>query len=178
MINYVTYDQSGVLTGAYAQDVHSSHVSNYIEVTEQQRRNWVLYEANIGRDGLMLEPAPAFNLSLKRAEKNTQINLWRATANSSTFTHAGKTIACDPLSRSDIDAVAGSIGLTGSYPTSFPMQWKATDNTYLQLADVDAFKAFYASMVAQGTANFIRSEQLKAELAAASTPNEIDAITW
>ena len=56
MINYVTYDQSGVLTGAYAQDVHSSHVSNYIEVTEEQRRNWVLYEANQDRDGVVLSP--------------------------------------------------------------------------------------------------------------------------
>lgn len=178
MINYVTYDQAGALTGAYAQDVHSSHASNHIEVSEDQRRNWVLYEANVARDGLMLKPAPAFDAAAKKSQKNAQINLWRAAANSSTFTHGGKTIACDPLSRSDIDAVAGSIGLTGDYPANFPLQWKAVDNTYLELADVDAFKDFYAAMVAQGTLNFVHSEQLKAALAAATTQAEIDAIVW
>ena len=178
MINYVTYDSDGILTGAYAQDIHPSHASNYIEVTENERKNWVLYEANPARNGLVLAPEYIPSLAVLKSEKNAEINLWRANANSSTFPYSGKLIACDPLSRSDIDGIAGSISLTGGYPEDFPMQWKAVDNTFVELADVDAFKAFYAAMVAQGTANFIRSEQRKYALSQATTQAEIDAIVW
>jgi hypothetical protein len=117
-------------------------------------------------------------LAALKAAKNEEINAWRAAANFSTFPHAGKQIACDALSRSDIDGVANNIALSGGFPAGFPMAWKATDNTFIQLADVDAFRAMYASMTAQGTANFNHAQDLKARLAAASTPEEIAAIEW
>jgi hypothetical protein len=124
---------------------------------------------------LWVETVP---LETLRAEKNAEINQWRALANQSTFPHAGKLIACDALSRSDIDAVANHIGLLGTFPQGFPMAWKATDNTYLPLPDVDAFKAMYASMTAQGTANFDRSQDLKAELGNAPDAAAVAAIVW
>lgn len=120
----------------------------------------------------------AARLVAAKASKNLQINLWRAAANQSYFTYAGKQIACDALSRSDIDAVAGSISLTGAFPAGFPGAWKAMDNTYLMLPDVNAFKALYASMTLQGTANFARSHELKATLAAATTVEQVNAIVW
>jgi hypothetical protein len=113
-----------------------------------------------------------------KATKNEQINAWRAAANLSTFPYNGKEIACDSLSRSDIDGVANNIGLSGGFPEGFPMAWKATDNTYIQLADVDAFKAMYAAMTAQGTVNFNHAQALKAELASATTAEEVAAIVW
>jgi hypothetical protein len=58
------------------------------------------------------------------------------------------------------------------------MAWKATDNTFIELADVDAFKDMYTSMTAQGTENFNHAQALKALLAAAGTPEEIAAIEW
>jgi len=112
------------------------------------------------------------------ASKNTEINAWRAAANLSMFPHAGKHIACDELSRSDIDGVANNIALFGEFPAGFPGAWRATDNTMIPLPDVDAFRAMYASMTAQGTENFNHSQELKAQLAAASTPDEIAAIQW
>lgn len=120
----------------------------------------------------------AAELAAAKATKNTQINQWRATANQTSFTHSGKTIACDALSRSDIDAVANSIALTGSFPVGFPGAWKATDNTYIMLPDVDAFKAMHSSMTLQGTINFGHSQDLKAALAAATTVEQVNAITW
>jgi hypothetical protein len=87
-------------------------------------------------------------------------------------------IACDALSRSDIDAVAGSISLNGAFPAGFPGAWKAIDNTYIVLANVDAFKAMYASMTNQGTINFGQSQALKTALAAATTVQEVNAIAW
>jgi hypothetical protein len=118
------------------------------------------------------------NIPALKATKNTEINLARAAANQTTFPYLGKLIACDPLSRSDIDAVANSIGLTGTFPDGFPMAWKAVDNSYISIPDVSAFKALYAAMVAEGTSNFNKSQQLKATLASAVTEVDIGAIVW
>lgn len=120
----------------------------------------------------------AAEFAAAKAAKNTQINQWRATANQTAFTHAGKLIACDALSRSDIDAVANSIALTGAFPAGFPGAWKAVDNTYIMLPNVDAFKAMHASMTAQGNINFGHSQELKAALAAATTVEQLTAIVW
>ena len=113
-----------------------------------------------------------------RAAKSAEINAARAVANLSTFPHEGKHFACDSLSRSDIDGVANHIALFNGFPEGFPGAWKATDNTMLPLVDVDAFRAMYASMTAQGAENFNHSQELKATLAAASTPEAIAAIVW
>lgn len=113
-----------------------------------------------------------------KARRNADINRWRLEANKTQFTHNGKVIACDELSRGDIDAVASSIALTGSFPAEFPGAWKAVDNSYILLPTIESFKAMYASMTAQGTANFNRSQQLKTALAAATTQADIDAIVW
>ena len=120
----------------------------------------------------------AAQLVAVKAAKNLQINLWRAAANQSHFTYSGKQIACDALSRSDIDAVANSIALTGGFPAGFPGAWKAMDNSYVAIPDVDAFKAMHAAMTMQGTINFGHSQDLKAALAAANTVDQIDAIVW
>jgi len=113
-----------------------------------------------------------------REAKNEEINAARAAANLSTFPHEGKRFACDSLSRSDIDGVANHIALFEGFPEGFPGVWKAVDNTMLPLVDVDAFRAMYASMTAQGAENFNHSQELKAALAAAGTPEEIAAIQW
>lgn len=113
-----------------------------------------------------------------KAAKSLQINIWRAEANQTYFTHQGKRIACDALSRSDIDAVAGNISLTGTFPIGFPGAWKAMDNTYIILPNVAAFKDMYASMTLQGTINFGQSQDLKTALAAATTLEQINNITW
>ena len=120
----------------------------------------------------------ASGLAQQKAAKNDQINAWRAAANLSTFPHSGKHIACDELSRSDIDGVANNIALFGEFPDGFPGGWKATDNSVIPLPNVDAFRAMYASMTAQGTENFNHSQTLKVQLAAASTPEEVAAIQW
>jgi hypothetical protein len=122
--------------------------------------------------------APPVDLAPAKAAKNQLINEWRLAANQTTFPYAGKLIACDALSRSDIDAVAGSVGLSGEFRPGFPGAWKAVDNSYVALPNIAAFKAMYAAMVDQGTANFMHSQTLKAALAAAETIEQIDEIVW
>ena len=113
-----------------------------------------------------------------KALKNDEINAARLHANQTSFWHGGKEVACDALSRSDIDATNGYVGLYGALPDSWPGGWKARDNSYLPIADVAAWKAFFSSMFAQGNANFARAQQLKAQLALATTLEQIAAITW
>ncbi|MCG2585519.1 DUF4376 domain-containing protein [Massilia sp. TS11] len=205
MIDYVTHDGAGNLTGAFCQDPHHDHVGLLIECTPDERSNWLAYRAvqverQIGEkvippaegapEGteptiepimgmvweLELKPAPEFDLAAAKAKCNDAINAWRLHANFSHFTHGGKQIACDQLSRSDLDAVANSIGLTGEFPEGWPGGWKAMDNTILPLATIEAFKSLYASMTAQGTANFGQAQAWKAQLAAAEDEADIAAI--
>lgn len=178
MKSYVAYNAAGDLTGAYLQELLAEHADCYIEVPSEQRLEWLLYRTNEARDGLELLPLPSTDLGALRIAKNADIDRWRAEANASTFPHQGKLIACDALSRSDIDGVANHIALFGAFPEGFPGGWKATDKTMLPLPDVDAFRAMYASMTAQGAENFNHSQALKAQLATASTPEEIAAIHW
>ena len=142
----------------------------YEKVGDEWRDKWVVTAKP--QEQIALELAQA------KVSKNQQINDWRAAANQTYFTHAGKQIACDALSRSDIDAVAGSIALTGVFPAGFPGAWKATDNSYIVLPDTDAFKAMYGSMTLQGTLNFGHSQDLKASLAAATTVEQVNSIVW
>lgn len=131
-------------------------------------------------DGTTLTAPPPAPVSIEalKAAKNTEINAARLAANQGTFAHAGKLIACDPLSRSDIDGINGFVALTGSLPPGWPGGWKAADNSLLPIADVAAWTAFYGSMVAAGNAHFAHSQALKAQLAAATTAAEVAAITW
>lgn len=151
--------------------VNESYAATFIECPDEVEAGWVL------TDGVWSAP-PGPTLAEIKTAKNTQINLWRATANQTYFTHGGKQIACDQLSRSDIDAVANSIALTGAFPAGFPGAWKAVDNTYIMLPDVAAFKGMHASMTAQGTINFGHSQTLKATVAAATTAEQVNEVVW
>lgn len=116
-------------------------------------------------------------LAQAHSDKNAQINQWRLEANRSSFQFAGKTIQCDELSRSDIDAVNG-VALRGALPATFPGAWKAADNSYVMIPDLATWYAFYDAMVDRGTGNFNRTQELKAQLALADTLPAIQTITW
>lgn len=118
------------------------------------------------------------NLANAKEAKNAEINATRLAVNFTAFPHAGKVFACDQLSRSDIDGTNGYVSLNGVLPQGWPGGWKAVDNTYVAIATVQDWKDFYASMFAQGNANFARAQTLKAALAVATTGAEIAAIQW
>lgn len=123
-------------------------------------------------------PPPPKPLTDLKFAKNIEINAGRAVANTSIFVHGGKVFSCDQLSRSDIDGANGYVALYGALPPGFPGAWKAVDNTYLPIADVEAWKVFYTAMVAQGAVNFAHAQKLKSQLAAATTPKAVSAIVW
>jgi hypothetical protein len=123
-------------------------------------------------------PPPPPTLEQEKEWRNQYVNSQRLMANQTYFTFQGKQIACDQLSRSDIDGVAGEIALTGAFPDGFPGAWKATDNSYVLLPTVDDFKSMYSAMTAQGAANFIHAQTLKAAIEAATTVEEVKAVVW
>lgn len=113
-----------------------------------------------------------------KAAKNAEINAARLKANRTSFQYGGKAIACDELSMIDIQSANGSVAITGALPGGWPGAWKAMDNTYVPIPDVATWTAFYQAMVDTGTANFNHSQDLKAQLAAATTPEQVAAIVW
>ena len=121
---------------------------------------------------------PIITLEAVKDAKNTEINAARADANSQAFPHDGHNFACDALSRSDIDGINGYVALNGDFPAQFPGVWKTVANDYYPLPDIEAWKAFYAAMVATGAANFAHAQALKAQLAAATTIEEVEVISW
>lgn len=121
---------------------------------------------------------PDFTLASQKARKNDQINQWRLDANRSSFTHDGHEFACDDLSRSDIDGTAILVQMTGNFPHPWPGFWKAVDNSLYPITTKAQWDAFYTSMGAAGAANFSKSQTLKAALAAATTIQQVNAITW
>jgi len=121
---------------------------------------------------------PAYTLAGAQATKNTQLNAARLAANTSTFTIGSQAFACDDLSRSDIDGVNGYVALFAALPPSWPGYWKAVDNTQYTIATVADWKTFYAAMVSAGNTNFAKSQTLKAQVAAATTIAQVNAIHW
>ncbi|MES1977317.1 MAG: DUF4376 domain-containing protein [Pseudomonadota bacterium] len=127
---------------------------------------------------LLDETPPVYTLEQLKAAKAAEINHARLTANFTTFNHASKTFACDQLSRSDIDGTNGTITLTGDFPPGWPGGWKAVDNTYIPITTRAQWEAFYLSMCGTGAVNFAHAQTLKAAVAAATTAEQVAAITW
>lgn len=172
--------------GFYASEIHGDNKPvDCVEITDEEHQELIngqasglsiVFDADLQKPVLKAPPAPT--LEELKAAKNKYINDERAKANLGTFPYKGKQFACDALSRSDIDGVNGYVTLTGELPPTFPNGWKAVDNTYVLITSVADWTSFYAAMVAQGAANFAKAQQLKADLAAANTPEEVAAIVW
>lgn len=117
-------------------------------------------------------------LVILRNTKDKEINAQRLAANNTYFVYMGKQIACDPLSRSDIDGANGAILLTGQLPPYWPGGWKTMDNSYVPIANKADWISFYNAMYTQGLMNFSKAQTLKAQVATAETIEAIRAIVW
>lgn len=115
-------------------------------------------------------------IAVLKKNKNDQINQRRAIDNSATFIFQDKVIAVDAVSRSDIEAVAGYVSLFGVFPDGWIGKWKAVDNTFVSMTEVDEFKAMYKAMTDTGLKNFKDAQIRKALLASATTPEDIESV--
>lgn len=128
------------------------------------------------RNGLVWEDDRP--LGEQKAERHAYVNASRLAANQTSFTFQGKAIAADPLSRSDIDAINGEVANMGTFPTGWPGAWKCLDNSWVPIATPADWHAFYSAMVLQGTVNFAHAQDLKGQIDAATTPEQVAAVTW
>lgn len=176
MITIYAYDANRIFTGAVEVDPMGPVPAGLL--TAPPKMTGTKVAQAVGDDWVVLPAYPGPDLAALKAKKNAEINEARLAANFSTFTHTGKAIACDQLSRSDIDGTNGYVSLYGELPAGWPGGWKAVDNTYVPITTVDEWKAFYASMFAAGSANFAKAQALKAQIADATTAEQVAAITW
>jgi len=63
-------------------------------------------------------------------------------------------------------------------PVDWVGGWKTIANTYVPIPDVATWGRFYLSMTGQGKVNFAHSQALKAQLAAATTAEQVEEIVW
>lgn len=170
--------------GFYSLSTHGENIpDDVIEITLAQHQEALFQQSqgkvlSVNGGNVVFLDQPQQSIIELKVAKNAQINLARASANASTFTHLGKTFACDALSRSDIDAINGRIATRDSFPSNWVGGWKAVDNTVLVIDTITKWNDFYDSMVNQGTANFAHAQELKLALANATTKAQIAAIVW
>lgn len=112
-----------------------------------------------------------------KAAKNAEINAAREVANL-TFPYSGKVFDSDAESQTYIVGVNSQVTRLKAMPPGWIGYWKTADNERHSITTVAQWNAFYDAMFAQGMTNFGKSEQLKADLAAATTEEEIAAISW
>jgi hypothetical protein len=118
------------------------------------------------------------DLATLKSHKNDEINRARLAANRTSFIFQGKDVACDELSRSDIDGTNGDITLTRAMPVDWVGGWKAKDNSTIPIPDVATWTLFYQAMTAQGNANFRKAQTLKTQLSAATDATQVAEIVW
>jgi hypothetical protein len=76
------------------------------------------------------------------------------------------------------DLLATDARMQKGWPSNWPGGWKAIDNTYLPIATKEEWDAFFIAAYDAGVNNFLHSQELKALLEAATTAEEIAAISW
>lgn len=135
------------------------------------RRNFVPTEKS-------LEEVDAL-VKQERRFAELRINEGRERANYHFFPFRGKRIACDTLSRSDLDGTNHHItNLGGVMPPNWVGGWKTKDNEVIPFNDVVTWREMYGAMYNQGQINFMHSQTLKALVKNANTLAEIRSIDW
>lgn len=115
-----------------------------------------------------------------KTRKRAEITAARIAADSDKFTYQGKAIRTADKDMFDLLLTDGRISKcpAGEMPPNWLGGWKAIDNSYLALPTRADWDAFYIAMYDAGIDNFRHSQELKAQLEAATTVEEVAAIVW
>jgi hypothetical protein len=141
-MNYVTYDESGKLTGAYAQELHPLHVDCHIEVSGEQYINWTSYRANAARDGIERMPPIAPTLEqLRDAAKTGR----QATVDAITVAVGDKVFDGDEVSQGRMARALRVADITGQTSCT----WVMHDNIAATVTKDELSMALALSMQAQ-----------------------------
>lgn len=163
--------EEGPIQAEFPYQVTAEYVANYPTSSSPTE------ELHINEAGELfwLETANLDEIKVRQAAKITQSKI---SANMDYFIFGGKHIQADDASFRELLSTNGYVALNNAMPPDWPNGWKTMDNSYVVITDVATWKTFYNTMVTTGTANFKRSQELKAAIAAASTVQEVEAIVW
>lgn len=76
------------------------------------------------------------------------------------------------------DMLVADARIQKGFPANWPGGWKAIDNSYVPIANVDQWNTFFTAMYDAGIANFNHSQTLKTNIDNATTPEGVAAIVW
>lgn len=113
-----------------------------------------------------------------KLRKRAEITAQRLRADADHFTYMDKAIRTADKDMIDLFSTNGYVALFGAFDDDWPGGWKAIDDSYLLISTVDEWKAFYKAMYRTGIANFHKSQSLKAQIDAATTAEEVEAVQW
>jgi hypothetical protein len=180
VVELSSWQTSQAAIEGYQGERHSIQVA-FDDVSSSQQLIDEVTTALLSEGGPLFGATPAqpdeTDLEAVRAAKLKSITHWRAKANE-VFTHVDKTFSADAISWKDITGVQGYVARKNELPPGFPGAWKSVDGSFHSIPTVEEWDAFYASATATGTANFIRSETLKAQAMAAETVAAINTLQW
>lgn len=129
-----------------------------------------------------IDGAPAWvegaTMAQLRDAKRIEINEAHELANKTSFTFMGKEIQANAHSMNQIQITNGGVLLRGALHPNWQGAWKTLDNEYVLIPDVVTWKAFYDAIETTGQSNFAKAQALKAQLASATTLEQVAAITW
>lgn len=111
-----------------------------------------------------------------KLRKRSEITQKRLAADADRFTYQGKEIRT--AEKDILDLLISDARWNKGKPLNWPGGWLTIDNSYVAISTKAEWDAFFVAMYDAGISNFQRSQQLKARINAASTPEEIAAITW
>lgn len=117
-------------------------------------------------------------LAEAKATKVNDINAARRAAVNGSFPWRGHMIDHNDEARVNIDGINSYVVGNATFPPGWPGYWKSEDNTLVPLTTLTDWQEFLAARTARGTAIFAHSEQLKAQVLAAQTIAEVDAVAW
>lgn len=111
-----------------------------------------------------------------KVRKRAQITADRLAADADKFVYQTKQIR---TAEKDIfDLLIADARMKKGWPPNWPGGWKAMDDTYLMIGTIAEWDAFFIAMYDAGIANFQKSQNLKANISAATTAEQVAAIQW
>lgn len=113
-----------------------------------------------------------------KARKSAEITADRLASDAGFFSYGGLSIRTADKDIFDMLIAHARIMMGDGMPPNWPGGWKAIENEYVPIPTIAEWRPFFTAMYDAGIDNFNRSQQLKARISAASTPEQVAAIKW
>ncbi|MGJ9420478.1 hypothetical protein ACHAC9_22380 [Massilia sp. CMS3.1] len=115
-------------------------------------------------------------LAEAKTRKRAEITRARLSADSDHFKFGERAIRT--ADKDIVDLLIADARWRKGKPINWPGGWKTMDDSDVPISTVAEWDTFFCAMYDAGINNFQRSQALKNQLAVATTPEQVAAITW